>query len=254
MILNELLIHFVPLLAESTLLLQISSFFPRPLYSILFRFGVLAPFAVLLISRLGLSIANANLIIRAWNSNHEYSNSPFPVITFTHWLDKARIFALTEYALGMIYCIMASSFLLYKAYNFVHSSKITFLPPIKRKLRFLTEAIFMCFLPPAALTIAGLTTRIQPSLSMGKPLYQQQNTTSILVNVSVLCALLATSWSSVRTFADEKIASHRSVHDESEAIVNEIPLAVKNDNESSSTNNHQYNTNTNTNFSVMRQG
>lgn len=247
---NELLIHILPLLAESTLLLQIASFFPRPLYSIRFRFGIFAPFALLLTTRLTLSITSATFVIRAWNSTYTIPSAPFPVIKFTDWLEKARITALIEYILGMVYCLFASTFLLYKAYNFVHSSKLSHRPPIERKLRFLTEAIFMCFLPPAALTIAGVSTRLKHSSSMGKPLYQQQRITSGLVNISVLFALLATTWSSVRTFADEKIASQKSTRNEPDAMVDSV-LLVESDIDSASSNNHIFLAHNN--LPVMRQ-
>jgi len=238
--LNELLIHFVPLLGESTLILQFATFFPRPLYSIWARSGILAPFAILLAARLGISIASATFVIRSWNYTSAVPYSPFPIVKFTDWLMKARITALIEYILGMIYCFMASAFLLYKAYKFVHLSKMTFRTPIERKLRFLTEAIFMCFLPPTALTIAGVTARMKPSASMVNSLYQQQNITSALVNISVLFALFATSWSNVRAYADEKIASQKSARNDSDIMVDSIVL-VESDNESSSSNqNHLF--------------
>ena len=82
----------------------------------------------------------------------------------------------------------------------------------------------MCFLPPAALTIAGVAARMKKTSNMGKTLYEQEKVVSSLVNVSVLFALLATTWSSIRTYADEKIASQKLSGKEQNAMVDSIPL------------------------------
>ncbi|PWN32683.1 uncharacterized protein FA14DRAFT_185677 [Meira miltonrushii] len=188
--------HFIPVLADAALLFRISSFFPFPVYSKRKRLYIFAPFWFLLISRAIVSILVAAFYSVQYFSGVVWVNvDPLPYhIPPMYSLSGFSYGATVELAMGSLYCTMASSILIFKAYQLAKSRlAVNNKKRVQARMRFFAEALLMCCIPPIFISIAA---PIQ-LLAFTTYSYYRESLT-LLANTSVIFSILATSWSSIR--------------------------------------------------------
>ncbi|PWN32684.1 uncharacterized protein FA14DRAFT_181365 [Meira miltonrushii] len=150
--------HAIPILSDSALLFRISSFYPSPIVSGKARLLILSPFWFLLGSRTILTFLLTAIILVQWLSGLQ----PYAYDAMLLWdppvwsYDGYSATTVLEFSLGSIYCIAASSLLLFKAYQLA-KSRISFnnKAGVKAKMRFFAEALLMCCVPPIFLNVAA---------------------------------------------------------------------------------------------------
>lgn len=99
-----------------------------------------------------------------------------------------------ELSMGILYCIGASSLLLFKAYSLARTRiSINNRKRVRARMQFFAEAILMCCIPPIFLNVAA------PVQLIGFTRYAYYlETETLLVNTSVIFSILGTSWSNIR--------------------------------------------------------
>lgn len=189
--------HAIPTLADSALLFRISSFFPFPVYSKRVRLYVLTPFWILLICRAILSImVGAFMSVQLLTGVTWRTSDPLPIhYSPDYALWGYCVVATMELSMASLYCILASSILLLKAYRLAKSQfSVNNQKRVIARMQFFAEALMMCFIPPIFINLAAPIQLMGPFTTYA--FFREGET--ILVNVSVICSILATSWSRIR--------------------------------------------------------
>lgn len=103
---------------------------------------------------------------------------------------------ILELSMGSLFCIIASAILLFKAHQLANARIVSHnKAKINTRMRFFAEALLMCCIPPTLLNIAAPVQLMKtpPSYLFFREIG------SLLVNMTVIFNILATSWSSIRT-------------------------------------------------------
>lgn len=190
--------HFIPILSDSALLFRISSFFPYPVYSKRSRFYIFAPFWFLLVCRALLSILIAAFFTVQWLTGVVFDEiDPLPYHVPPMYALSGFCYAATvELSMASLYCTLASSILLFKAHQLTKSRlSVNNKEKVQARMRFFAEALLMCCIPPIFLNIAAPIQLMGPFTTYS---YYRESET-LLVNITVIFSILATSWSSIRT-------------------------------------------------------
>lgn len=190
--------HLIPLLSDSALLFRISSFFPYPVYSKRFRFLLLTPFFVLIVCRTILGILMGVFFSIQWLTGIVWrTDDPLPYHHPPNYSVWGYCYVATlELSMGSLFCTLASAILLFKAHQLAKSHfSVNNKKRINARMRFFAEALMMCFIPPIFLNIAA-PIQLMPPVYTGYTYFRESET--LLVNLSVICSILATSWSNIR--------------------------------------------------------
>lgn len=188
--------HAIPILSDCALLFRISSFYPRPIHSRKARLLILSPFWFLLGSRTILTFLLTAFLLVQWLSGLQfYAYDALLIWDPPVWsYDAYSATTVLEFSLGSVFCVAASTLLLFKAYQLA-KSRISFnnKARMKERMQFFAEALLMCCVPPIFLNIAA---PVQLLAFSNYAYYRETGT--LLVNVTVIFSILATSWSNIR--------------------------------------------------------
>lgn len=178
---------FTPLVCDITLLFKVLSFYPPTLYpTTIRRIGPVIPLIILALLRAASCSLGVATVALSQSSDREYLDS----YDYT-------IFDMIEYGLQVIFCIYSSILLFRKLFKIANHRRLghTSLPR-KRKVRILIEATAMTFIFPILAQIGAVV-----SAATGQGVFYCYFAYSNIY-LSVICSVLATSWSTIRNTRD----------------------------------------------------